>query len=138
MTITPQKTPAKVGHATRRTSLVDAMIGERVRAIRLQRQLSQTDLATRIGITFQQVQKYEKGDNRLSLSRALKVCEVLDIEIATLLDGIGPQHKKRPNGLPSLAMAADRLGSEIIGLWSRIGVRDRPMIRDLALHLADR
>jgi transcriptional regulator with XRE-family HTH domain len=57
----------------------DAEIGRLVRAQRKQLGLTQTDLAERIGITFQQVQKYEKGTNRISIGRLTRIAEALEV-----------------------------------------------------------
>jgi transcriptional regulator with XRE-family HTH domain len=60
----------------------DAEIGQRVRALRLQRGLSQTELGQLISVTFQQVQKYEKGTNRISAGRLQRIAEVLGVPVA--------------------------------------------------------
>jgi transcriptional regulator with XRE-family HTH domain len=60
----------------------DAEIGQRVRALRLQRGLSQTELGQLIDVTFQQVQKYEKGANRISAGRLQRIAEVLGVPVA--------------------------------------------------------
>jgi transcriptional regulator with XRE-family HTH domain len=57
----------------------DAEIGRLVRAQRRQVRLSQTDLAERIGVSFQQVQKYENGTNRISISRLTRIAEALAV-----------------------------------------------------------
>jgi transcriptional regulator with XRE-family HTH domain len=57
----------------------DAEIGLLIRAQRKQLGLSQTDLAERIGVTFQQVQKYENGTNRISIGRLTRIAEALDV-----------------------------------------------------------
>ena len=57
----------------------DAEIGRLVRAQRQQKGLSQSDLAERIGVTFQQVQKYENGTNRISIGRLARIAEALDV-----------------------------------------------------------
>ena len=62
----------------------DIDIGRRIRAQRLIRGMSQTDLANRIGITFQQVQKYEKGVNRVGAGRLTRIAEVLGVPVAFL------------------------------------------------------
>jgi transcriptional regulator with XRE-family HTH domain len=54
----------------------DAEIGNRLRAIRLARKLSQDHVAEALGVSFQQVQKYEKGTNRLSVGRLVQFCEL--------------------------------------------------------------
>jgi transcriptional regulator with XRE-family HTH domain len=53
----------------------------------LQKALSQGELGRRIGVTFQQVQKYEKGANRVGASRLTQIADVLGVPIPTLFDG---------------------------------------------------
>src|SRR5215475_9942389 len=53
----------------RKADSTDVEVGRLVRALRMSRGLTQTDLANRIGVTFQQVQKYEVGTNRISIGR---------------------------------------------------------------------
>jgi transcriptional regulator with XRE-family HTH domain len=66
----------------RRADLRDAEVGRRVRSRRLECRLSQTELAERIGVTFQQVQKYEKGVNRIGAGRLQRISEALEVPIA--------------------------------------------------------
>lgn len=63
----------------------DAHIGHRIRTFRLQRGMSQSALAEKLGLTFQQVQKYEKGMNRVSGSRIIEVCNILQVRPEELL-----------------------------------------------------
>jgi transcriptional regulator with XRE-family HTH domain len=65
------------GGADMSAHLLDKQIGARIRLYRLQRKLSQTQIADQLGVTFQQVQRYEKGTNRVGGSRLVKLCEVL-------------------------------------------------------------
>jgi transcriptional regulator with XRE-family HTH domain len=60
---------------------IDLMVGKRVRLRRLQLSLSQTDLGQKLGVAFQQVQKYEKGANRVSCSRLYEISQVLDVPV---------------------------------------------------------
>jgi transcriptional regulator with XRE-family HTH domain len=60
----------------------DAAIGKRLRTLRLQRGLSQTELGSLISVTFQQVQKYEKGANRISAGRLQRIAEVLSVPVS--------------------------------------------------------
>jgi transcriptional regulator with XRE-family HTH domain len=55
----------------------EKVLGQRVRALRLQLGMSQDALAKELGVSFQQVQKYEKGVNRVTVSRMLEMCEHL-------------------------------------------------------------
>jgi transcriptional regulator with XRE-family HTH domain len=59
----------------------DAEVGRRIRAQRLSKGLSQTDLGRRLGVSFQQVQKYEKGFNRVGAGRLQAIAEVLEVPI---------------------------------------------------------
>jgi transcriptional regulator with XRE-family HTH domain len=60
----------------------DAFVGSRIRSQRLVRRMSQTELGRRVGVTFQQVQKYEKGRNRVSASRLQRISDVLAVPVA--------------------------------------------------------
>jgi transcriptional regulator with XRE-family HTH domain len=71
----------------RRADLRDAEVGRRVRSRRLECRLSQTELADRIGVTFQQVQKYEKGTNRISASRLQQMAAVLGVPVEFFFEG---------------------------------------------------
>ena len=64
---------------------VDKKIGARIRARRLAIAMSQEALAHKLGVSFQQVQKYEKGVNRVAASTLLDLAEALDVSIAALL-----------------------------------------------------
>ena len=65
---------------------VDEYIGARMREGRLALKMSQTDLGEKLGVTFQQVQKYEKGANRVSAARLFKICEALDVSLASMFE----------------------------------------------------
>ena len=69
--------------SVKRPDPVDIEVGHRIRIERLARGLSQTALASQLGVTFQQVQKYEKGVNRVGAGRLTKIAEVLGIEVGT-------------------------------------------------------
>src|SRR5688572_14246404 len=60
---------------------IDVHVGARIRLRRTLLGISQTTLAEAIGLTFQQVQKYEKGNNRVSSSRLVDVANALDVEV---------------------------------------------------------
>ncbi|RDL47883.1 Antitoxin PezA [Ensifer sp. M14] len=66
-----------MGKMTETAMEISVQIGERLRAIRQTRGLSQEKVATALGITFQQVQKYERGTNRISVPTLIQICEVL-------------------------------------------------------------
>lgn len=65
----------------RRADGNDAIVGRNIRVHRLARTMSQTGLADAIGLTFQQVQKYEKGVNRIGASRLFQISKILDVPV---------------------------------------------------------
>jgi transcriptional regulator with XRE-family HTH domain len=69
----------------RSPSAVDVAVGRNVRIWRMARGLSQAQLATRLGVTFQQVQKYETGGNRIPIGRLVKLATILNVPISALL-----------------------------------------------------
>jgi len=62
---------------------VDVEVGRRIRVQRMARGMSQTELGKRIGVTFQQVQKYEKGANRVGAGRLTRIATVLEVPVST-------------------------------------------------------
>jgi transcriptional regulator with XRE-family HTH domain len=68
-----------------RTVQLELMIGARMRTRRRQLGLSQSDLAERLGVSFQQVQKYERGANRVAASTLLTAAQVLGTSISWLV-----------------------------------------------------
>ncbi len=70
---------------------VDVHVGLRIRLRRKELGVSQEKLAEAIGLTFQQVQKYERGSNRISASRLLEFSKVLDVSIPYFFDEM-PTH----------------------------------------------
>ncbi len=75
------KSKPRYGYGTRKPSPVDVHVGARVRMRRTLLGMTQTDLGDALGLTFQQVQKYEKGANRIGSSRLYDLSRVLDVPI---------------------------------------------------------
>lgn len=94
--IAPSKTEHKrPGHVAKLDGphAVDVHVGGRVRLRRTLLGLSQEKLGEAVGVTFQQVQKYERGANRVSASMLWKVAQALDVPISFFFDGLDD----RPN-----------------------------------------
>jgi transcriptional regulator with XRE-family HTH domain len=72
----------------RAANAVDRKIGQRVRTRRLEIGMSQERLAELLGVTFQQVQKYEKGVNRIAASRLFDISAALDMPVARFFEGL--------------------------------------------------
>jgi transcriptional regulator with XRE-family HTH domain len=81
----------------RSSILIDQQVGSRVRMRRLMLKLSQTDLADGLGLTFQQVQKYEKGMNRIGAGRLQQIAHILQVPVTFFFETLPP------NPLPTVA-----------------------------------
>jgi transcriptional regulator with XRE-family HTH domain len=68
----------------RRTDAVDALVGRCIRVHRMTLGMSQGQLANQLGVTFQQVQKYEKGINRIGASRLMRIAEIFEVPVQSL------------------------------------------------------
>lgn len=66
----------------KRIDPIDVLVGQRVRAYRLSRRMSQSALGEKVGVTFQQIQKYERGANRIGGSRLKKIATILGVNVA--------------------------------------------------------
>ena len=66
--------------------LIDKVIGQKIRELRNRWGLSQSELAERIGISFQQIQKYEKGSSRISVMRLRQIAEALGVKLTSFFE----------------------------------------------------
>jgi transcriptional regulator with XRE-family HTH domain len=73
----------------RRTGQADAQLGVRIRVARTEAGLSQEELATRIGISCQQLQKYEVAANRVTVARLIDISDALGLDVTRLLSDTG-------------------------------------------------
>jgi transcriptional regulator with XRE-family HTH domain len=78
--------------SARSPNKTDIHIGNRIKMQRLARGLSQTDVAKRLGITFQQIQKYERGVNRVGAGRLQEIANLFSVPPAFFFED-GPRHK---------------------------------------------
>ena len=112
--------------ASKCCSEVDRALGLRVRARRMMLGISQERLGDALGLTFQQVQKYEKGANRISVARLLEIAAFLgNTPLAYFTDNlVEPDAKGRaasPPISPAEELAAVPLGLDLARAFSRIG-----------------
>jgi transcriptional regulator with XRE-family HTH domain len=118
--------------AVKQPDEIDILVAHNIRIQRLAKGISQTELADRIGVTFQQVQKYEKGINRVGSGRLVHIAGVLDVPLATLFDGIDIGHRSRQ--LSPLRLLADRQALRLAKAFDRI--QDGAM-RRLVVQMVD-
>jgi len=72
--------------APRSAPAVDAYIGARMRERRHELKMSQHALGKVLGVSFQQIQKYESGQNRVSAARLFDICKVLNVSLASMFE----------------------------------------------------
>jgi transcriptional regulator with XRE-family HTH domain len=113
----------ETGIRKRRAGAEDVEIGRKIRALRLERGLSQSGLADGIGLTFQQVQKYEKGTNRVSAGRLQKIADILDTPVMFFYGGMGAQAKKRVTRHNGLALVQTKGAMRLMRAYSEISSR---------------
>jgi len=122
----------------RQPNTTDVYIGKRLRMLRLSRGLSQTDIANQLGITFQQIQKYENGRNRIGAGRLREMANLLGVSAVYFFKD-GPRVKSANPAESSTTELLSRKDSLALSqAFSRI--RDRAIRRhvvDLVEQLAD-
>lgn len=116
---------------------LDIALGSRVRLRRKELGMSQDQLARSVGITFQQVQKYEHGTNRISFSRLVEICDALECSVGDL---IGNLDKSKSSGSFSkqVAYLTEPGASDLLEAYASIeSPKRRRAILNLARQLAN-
>ncbi len=93
---------------------IDKYVGSRVRMRRMMLGMSQEKLGNALGLTFQQVQKYEKGTNRIGASRLQQIAQILQVQVAFFFEGAPTVGGSRVDGMseaPSPAYVSDFLAT---------------------------
>ena len=124
----------------RRADSRDAEVGRRVRSRRLECRLSQTELADRIGVTFQQVQKYEKGVNRIGAGRLQRISEALEVPISFFFGGGATGGSSRDQGASESVFGFMQTSGSvrIVKAFHKIKSRKaRQLLVEMAEELAD-
>jgi transcriptional regulator with XRE-family HTH domain len=124
---------------TRRSDARDNEVGRRVRTQRLTKGLSQTELGEKIGVTFQQVQKYEKGTNRIGAGRLSRIAEVLEVPVTYFFPS--DEEPSLPASDPDtspFALLSTSGAIQLVRAYSRIsGGNARAALVQIAEHLAE-
>ena len=125
---------------------IDMHVGARVRMRRLMLDMTQKKLGDALGLTFQQVQKYEKGANRIGAGRLQQLSAILQVPVAFFFDGMRPATAVFTTGFPSDALPTSELdrfltsseGLALIKAFMRIKDAEiRRRIVDLAVEIAN-
>ena len=114
---------------------VDVHVGQRVRQRRWMIGITQQQLAERVGIKFQQIQKYETGTNRISSSRLWDIAAVLEVPVSFFFDGLEGQaiDSREARG----DILTDKEALELVRAYYTIPEAQRRRLFDLARVLSD-
>jgi transcriptional regulator with XRE-family HTH domain len=112
---------------------VDAHVGKRMRQRRWMLGVTQPQLADRIGITFQQVQKYEAGLNRVSASRLWEIAEALEVDVRFFFEGL--EEAELTTTAEAVICAENREEVELLRSYKAIPIEQRKRLFDLARAL---
>jgi transcriptional regulator with XRE-family HTH domain len=110
----------------------DKLRGERIRMLRIVAGLSQADLGEKLGVSFQQVQKYEKGKNRLSSGRLEQVSKALGCSMMEIMEG--KEGMQNNESTPFSRFMASREGVQIVE--AMVAIND-PSVRKSIINLAE-
>ena len=110
----------------------DLIIAENVRTARVARNISQSDLGKPLGITFQQIQKYEKGTNRISAGRLVAIADVLQVPVIDLLAGTAKGQSSRQR-TPCEILGGSREGNRVAAAFNGL----EPQFRTLVVELVE-
>ncbi|GAA4255688.1 helix-turn-helix transcriptional regulator [Azospirillum formosense] len=116
-------------------------VGQRLRELRMLAGLSQSDVASALGLTFQQLQKYERGFNRVSASRLFKLAQFFRVPVSVFFEGLEERHAAQEAGIasPQAEESEGTLRSREALMLARYfqSIRD-PQIRGAIRELAER
>ncbi len=118
---------------------VDVHVGKRIRHRRWLVGMTQQQLAERVGIKFQQIQKYETGANRVSASRLWDIADALDVEVSFFFEGLeneSGQRDETPEGVPA-DLLGDKEALDLVRSYYAIPENQRRRLFDLARVLSD-
>ena len=120
------------------THPVDVHVGKRIRHRRWLVGMTQQQLAERVGIKFQQIQKYETGANRVSASRLWDIADALEVPVSFFFEGL---EGEGADSAPTAAMPADVMGDkealDLIRSYYAIPENQRRRLFELARVLSD-
>jgi transcriptional regulator with XRE-family HTH domain len=113
---------------------IDKLVGGNIRAQRLRRGLSQSELGEAIGVTFQQVQKYEKGTNRVPAGRLWQIAHALGAPVSTFFEGLDGHDALMREPMPRPSIKQQRDLTRLILAFGRI---DDAKLRRAVLYLLE-
>ncbi|MBT8457694.1 MAG: helix-turn-helix transcriptional regulator [Rhodobacteraceae bacterium] len=116
---------------------VDVHVGKRIRHRRWMVGMTQQQLAEKVGIKFQQIQKYETGMNRVSASRLWDIADTLGVSVSFFFDGLSGGATPDDAGALPQDLMADKEALELVRSYYAIPEAQRRRLFDLARALSD-
>ncbi len=116
---------------------VDVHVGKRIRHRRWMVGMTQQQLAEKVGIKFQQIQKYETGMNRVSASRLWDIAEAVDVSISFFFEGIEADAVVGSSSMIPGDIMADKEALELVRSYYSIPENQRRRLFELARVLSD-
>lgn len=117
---------------------VDVHVGKRIRHRRWLVGMTQQQLAEKVGIKFQQIQKYETGANRVSASRLWDIADSLDVAVSFFFEGLDENASDRPlNESVPQDLLGDKEALDLVRSYYAIPENQRRRLFDLARVLSD-
>ncbi|HXR95790.1 MAG TPA: helix-turn-helix transcriptional regulator [Rhizomicrobium sp.] len=122
---------------TKKANPIDVQVGNRVRIRRMLIGMSQEKLGDLLGLTFQQVQKYEKGINRIGAGRLFEIARILDVPVYFFYDGVGAASDSLA-GAPVMEFVSSNEGLQLSLAFMKIkDAKVRKRVLDLVKSLAN-
>ena len=116
---------------------VDVHVGKRIRHRRWLIGMTQQQLAEKVGIKFQQIQKYETGANRVSASRLWDISDALDVQVSFFFEGLQDDQKTAEGGLVPDDLMTDKEALDLVRSYYAIPENQRRRLFELARVLSD-
>lgn len=112
---------------------IDLAVGTRIRIRRRYLKVSQDELAAALGLTFQQIQKYERGENRVSASMLVRIAARLETTVATLVGEDAPSEE----GAGMLAALTVPGALDLLQAYAQAGPKSQKALLGLAMAMVD-
>jgi len=116
---------------------VDVHVGKRIRHRRWMVGMTQQQLAEKVGIKFQQIQKYETGMNRVSASRLWDISDALSVPVSFFFEGLTPHEETESAGSLPADILGDKEALELVRSYYAIPENQRRRLFELARVLSD-
>ena len=119
------------------THPVDVHVGKRIRHRRWLVGMTQQQLAERVGIKFQQIQKYETGANRVSASRLWDIADALEVPVSFFFEGLNEEEEAKTSSKSPADILGDKEALDLVRSYYAIPEAQRRRLFELARVLSD-